>query len=376
MQANPLFPIKGEFPVLEKDLNVDIVVVGAGIAGISAAYSFANAGYKTVILEEQEVGAGATSASSGILYYGTGTTFTNAIELFGKKNAEMIWKESKKTIEEIEKLIEKNSIECDFRRPGAIMAAKNEQERDFLEKELQNLNSIGFEGEILDSKEIKNYYTEREFVAGLNQSFVPQIAPGLFTVGLAKAANIDIYSKTPLIKYEELDGQIIVETPKAKVKAQKILFATNRKPFFGLENHFSVENSVIYASKKLGEKKLKEIWPEHRIIWTLEDKYDIIYEHDGRAILELYYSKGAQEKMKYYFTSFEFNKEFVWGDAWAKTKDWLPIFGRISKNVFISIAMGDQGIVMGHTTGRKAVKLMEQEEDEFLRLVSPSRFGL
>ena len=374
-QANPLFPVKEQFPILDKDTSADIVIIGAGIAGISSAYHLAIKGYKVVVLEEQEIGAGATSASSGILYYGTGTDLVDSINLYGKENAEMLWEESKESIGLIEKIIEKDNLSCDLRKPGALIVAKNEEEQEFLEKELACLKSIGFQGELLQRDEIKNYYTGKEFLAALKQDSVIQIAPALYTVGLAKIANIEVYNSSPLISYKEENNSIIVETPKAKIKTQKLLFATNRKPFFGLEKNFFIENSVILASKKLSEAQIKAIWPEHKIIWTLEDKYDIIYEHDSRAILELYYFKGAKDKIKYYYENLDFMQEHTWGDSWSKTKDLLPIAGRIKDNVFAAIAMGDQGIVVGFTVGRKIVDIIEEKSNPFLELISPKRFG-
>ncbi len=275
-QANPLFPVNCEFPVLEKDLKAEVTVIGAGIAGMSSAYHLANKGYDVIVLEEQQIGSGATSASSGILYYGSGTELTKAISLFGKEKARLLWEESRKTIESVVDLIQKNSIECHFRNPGAIIAAKNKEEQLFLEKELENLNGIGFEGKILPGSEIKNHFSKREFSSGLLQDAVVQIAPALFTAGLADASNLKVYSSSPLLSYTEADGFITVQTPKAKIKTEKILFATNRKPFFGLESYFFIENSVILASKKMSSEQIRKILPEHKILWTMEEKYDII----------------------------------------------------------------------------------------------------
>lgn len=256
------------------------------------------------------------------------------------------------------------------------MVAKNGEEKTFLEEELKNLKDIGLGGDILEAKDIKNHFTLREFAAGLKQDSVIQISPALFSSALAKKMNLEVYTNSPLVNYRENGDSITIETPKAKVKAQKILFATNRKPFFGLENHFFIENSVILASKKLADQQIKTIWPDHKIIWTMEEKYDLFYEHDSRAILEFYYFKGARERIKYYFPDFEFSQEHTWGDSWAKTKDWLPILGKIKEGVYAAIAMGDQGIVIGFTAGRKIVDLLESREDTFLEIASPKRFNL
>ena len=112
MQSNILWPVKSDFPRLQKNIHADIAVVGGGIAGISCAYFLKQKGYKVVIVEKDEIGSGATGASSGILYHGSGTDFTETAKSMGRKNAELLWNESMHSIDEIERLVRRNSIDC------------------------------------------------------------------------------------------------------------------------------------------------------------------------------------------------------------------------------------------------------------------------
>jgi glycine/D-amino acid oxidase-like deaminating enzyme len=126
LQSNPIWPVKTRFPKLNDDINVDVGIIGGGIAGISSAYHLKNAGYRVAILEQDEIGSAATGASSGILYYGSGTNFVEAMALFGKEKAKFLWSETEKMINDITKLVEDNDIDCGLRKCGAIMVAKND----------------------------------------------------------------------------------------------------------------------------------------------------------------------------------------------------------------------------------------------------------
>jgi len=106
----------------------------------------------------------------------------------------------------------------------------------------------------------------------------------------------------------------------------------------------------------------------------MEDDYQLFYPHDGRNIMELYKIDGQKEAIrKFYPGGFEIGR--VWGFAWAKAKDWLPMIGKIGDNIFAAVAMGDQGITMSNTTGRKITYLLDGKDDDFLSLCSINRFN-
>ncbi len=375
MQGNPLWPVTKRFPKLAKDISTDIAIIGAGIAGISCAYYLNQAGYDTIVLEQEEVGSAATGASSGLLHYGSGTDLIDAINLFGEKKARTLWSESRETMQLIEDTVIKNNLTAGFIKPGAIMVAKTRLEQDYLEKEQKALKKIDIKTILLTASEIKNYYTGRDFLSGLEYPECSKIHPAVFAASLAENFNLKVFEYSPYKSFAETKDAIMVKTQNATIKSKKIIFATNLNPIFGLEKHFKMESSALIASKKLDNKEISKIWPNKKLIWTVtvNDDYDIIYHLDNRLILELYSLKTAKEKLPYWYPKgFAIDKQ--WGDSWAKSKDWLPIIGKVRDNIYVAIAMGDQGIVMGFTAGRKMKSLIEGKKDDFLTLTSNKRF--
>ncbi|MBI4895495.1 MAG: FAD-binding oxidoreductase [Candidatus Aenigmarchaeota archaeon] len=378
MQANPIWPIKSSFPTLEKDVRCDILIVGAGIAGISSAYYLMQKGYDVIVIEEDEIGSGATGASSGTLYFGTGLDVSSTIEIHGEKNTKIIWDETKESINIIEQLIKKYSIDCGFKNPGAISVAKTEEEVDHLLNNSKNLKTLGFSSEFLEQDQVKDFFKSRDFIAGLREPCM-QLKPALFCSELSKASGINVFSKSPMLDFKKGES-IVVNTPKARIKCSNLVIATNIKPIFGLENHCYIENTTIVASQVMKDK-IKEIWNKDTILWTVDDKYDILYTEDNRAMLDLFTSKGIDDKINFYYPSSGFKKEFIYGDSWFDTEDKMPILGNTknlpegSENINVAIAMGDQGIVTGFTSGRKIPLLMKNIKDTFLDLSSPNRFN-
>ncbi len=366
MQENPLRPVIQRFPKLGKDEKTEVLVVGGGITGVSCAYFLQEAGYDVVVIEMDEVGSGASGASSGILYYGTGSNFIPSAELWGKKTAELVWKETGKANNQLVKLIEKNSIDCGLRKIGAIMAADS-QHLELLQKEQKELSKIGLSHKILDTNEIKQFYNGASFQAGLHFHKCTQLYPALFAAGLAKEAGLRLYEHTKLIDC----ASGVAKTDSFKINYDKIVFATNDFPVPKFKSNFSQVSSVIAASQITDTTKF---FPEEKILWTMGDSYDIVYPHEKRMILEVFNFKDLKDKLFVYYPGLSFSVEHQWGSTWGRTQDWLPIAGKISKNVFAAIATSDQGSTVGFAIATKIKNMVENKNDNFLKLTDPKRF--
>ena len=374
MQANPIWQVKDRFPKLENDTEVDVAVIGGGMAGISCAHFLKQAGYRVAVLEEDEVGNAASGASSGILAYGSGTGFVEAAEMWGKENATLLWKETQEVIKSIQKVVEKKHIRCDARAIESIMVAKEAKDKQLLEDEHVALNEIGMKAtRLVPTEFIKKVFPGREFAAGLLFEETYQIMPAQFAAGLAQAYGIEVYEKSGMQSFKETDKGVVVKTADATVTCKHMLVATNLKPMFGLEKHYEIESSMIFASQKLAGD-MEKVFPQKKILWTTDLRYDLFYPHDGRAIFEVYSPKDKEQKLKLYFPNFDYKIEKQWGDSWSKAKDWLPIVGKVKPNISVALAMGDQGITMSWMSARKIASVIKGESDPLLEMMSPKRF--
>lgn len=353
-------------------MDADIIVAGSGIAGITCAHFLQEAGYKVLVLEENTISSGATGQSTGVLWYGSGINLVPTIEKFGEDKAGKLWNETDKTIKEMKSLVEKNNIGCELRNPGGIMCARNNEEDQFLQSEFEAMKRVGLRAKLMDAAEMKGYYLASSFTSGLVEE-CSQIRPLKFVVSLAKVMNINVWQKTPMLSYEEKNQEVLVKTSKQNLTCEKLIVATNLKPFIGFEKFFTKETTIALYSKALGQK-IKNIFPEEKIFWMIDDYYDMIYPLDKRVVLELFKFKEVKDKWENYFPYVDFDIEQKRFGSWAKSSDTLPIFGKVSENVIAAIAMGDQGIVMGLTCGRKALSVIENRKDDFLEMTDPKRF--
>lgn len=355
-------------------MDADIIIAGSGIAGMTCAHFLQEAGYKVLVLEEKTISSGATGQSTGVLWYGSGINLIPTIEKFGEDKAFKFWKETDETIKEMKKLIEKNEIGCELSSPGGIMCATTVQEDQILQNEFEAMKKIGLSAKLLDAAELKGYYLASTFTSGLMEQ-CSQIRPLKFVTSLAKIMNINAWQNTPMLGYEEGNQEVVVKTNKQNLKCEKLIVATNLKPFLGFEKFFTRETTTALYSKILGEK-IKNIFPEEKIFWKMDEYYDMIYPLDNRVVLELFKFKEVNTKWETYFPYLAFDEDQRRQGSWAKSADTFPIFGKVSANVISTIAMGDQGIVMGFTCGRKILNLVENRADEFLQMTDPKRFQI
>ncbi len=101
----------------------DVVVIGSGYTGLSAARSLAQRGVSVVVLEKETIGWGASSRNGGQVLTGLAVGPDALIKQVGADRAKALYATSLKGLDFIEELIRTEQIDCDFERVGHIEAA-------------------------------------------------------------------------------------------------------------------------------------------------------------------------------------------------------------------------------------------------------------
>jgi len=296
-----------------------------------------------------------------------------AINRYGEQDASILWRETNQTIRDMVSLIQKSRLECGFHHTGAIMVAKNELEETRIDREHAALAKIGLTTERLSGGAVENSFRGTKFTAGLSFDVCSVIHPAQFTAELSRKFSVPIYEKTPMTSFKEQPEGVTVQSPRANVICDRLILATNLEGFSGLERHFAEETTVVLASEETSD--IHRIWPEDKVIWTMEEKYDILYPLGKRLALELYQARQIKRKLAQYYAGVNFEIQHRWGDSWSKTADLLPLAGPLTNRVYAAMAMGDEGIVMGFTIGSRMHLAIEGRSDPILKMTSPRRFN-
>src|SRR5262245_21437257 len=104
------------FPRLDRNLAVDVAVIGGGITGITTAYLLKQAGHKVALLDRRRLAAMDTGHTTAHLTCVTDTRLTQLAHWYGEERARAAWLAGLTAISQIQQLIEAEDIACNFRR--------------------------------------------------------------------------------------------------------------------------------------------------------------------------------------------------------------------------------------------------------------------
>src|SRR5690606_22594825 len=101
---------------LSGDIRADVVVIGAGITGLSTAYHLCRAGKKVVILEQWQVGKGTTGSSTGNLYAPIDERLSSILSKHGEDTLKAVAASRLAAVDFIEQRVQEFNIDCEFHR--------------------------------------------------------------------------------------------------------------------------------------------------------------------------------------------------------------------------------------------------------------------
>ncbi len=127
---------KPAFARLRRDLDVDVAVVGAGIAGLSTAYALVREGKRVAVLDAAGFGAGMTAATTGHLSSAIDARFFDVEKVHGERAARRVAESHQAAIEEVAATVARERIVCGFERlPGYLFVSSAGADDSLLERE-------------------------------------------------------------------------------------------------------------------------------------------------------------------------------------------------------------------------------------------------
>src|ERR671914_1214068 len=105
-----------DFDPLLIDVECDVCIVGAGIAGISTAYLLARAGKQVVVLDDGPVAGGETGRTTAHLVNALDDRYYELERLHGERGARLAAESHTAAVDQIEEIVEREGIDCDFER--------------------------------------------------------------------------------------------------------------------------------------------------------------------------------------------------------------------------------------------------------------------
>ncbi len=239
-----------EFPSLNKDIQVDVAIVGGGISGITSGYLLANEGLNVAILEADKLLRGTTGHTTAKITAQHGLIYDEFISNFGKSNAKLYYEANKHALNFIKETIENEQIDCEFSMQDAYLYATTKESLFNLQKEADAYKKLGIEGELIENIpldiEIKNALMMKDqaqfhplkYLTKLIQSFVDKGG--------------QIFENTVAVNIDTGDNPAVLTRNESRVTAKFILICTHFPFYEGLglySTRMYADRSYVLAAK-------------------------------------------------------------------------------------------------------------------------------
>lgn len=142
------------YPEPGGDINVDVAIIGGGLAGIMAAEAVHRAGHTVAVFEADCVGGGETARSSAMVSYAHDNIYSRLISKHGLKTAKKYLMLNKRGLDDIRGIIKNYSLACGWRDCDMVLFATTDKGRKDLLREREAYEKLGEHTELTDKTEL------------------------------------------------------------------------------------------------------------------------------------------------------------------------------------------------------------------------------
>ena len=255
------------FPPLEGDVETDVCVIGAGIAGLTTAYLLTEQNQKVMLIDAHAIGTGETGRTTAH-FFPPDEWYHNIEKDFGADHATLVANSFSKAVDLVETIIGNEQIDCSFERLNGYLYAFSEKDFKNIEKEFDAARRAGVAVQKLEQVPGISF-TTGPCIQYPNQA---QFHPLNYLKGLAKAFvrnNGVIHCGTRALKIEGDKLMQTVSTNNGKITAKSVVVATNT-PF----NNKVVMHTkqAAYRTYVIGVRVPKKSVPRI-LMWDTGDPY-------------------------------------------------------------------------------------------------------
>ena len=260
-------------PPLETDRTVSVAIIGGGFAGLSTALHLSGQGTDAIVLEAQEPGWGASGNNGGQLNPGLKLDPDTIEATFGTDLGRRMIAFAYDTPVFTLDLIRRHRIACEARQNGTLRAAYHEANAAAVENTAQQCIRRGMPVTVLDRDALREATGTDRYVRAMLDRRGGDLQPLSYARGLAGAAiaaGAAIHGRTPATSLRREGGRWRIDTPRAVVRADKILIATNGFTddlWPGLRRTIVPVFSSIAATEPLPDDIARQIMPTRSVLY-------------------------------------------------------------------------------------------------------------
>ena len=214
---------------LGAELDVDVCVLGAGLAGLTVAREIARLGWSVIVLEAQSIAWSASGRNTGVVLPGFGVSPDALIERVGREEARALWSRSEAGAEYVREAA-RDMPGTELTENGWLLVSRTDDTTAFAHEAALMAGEFGTAVEPWPAERVRETLRSPHYFHGLHYPRGFSLHPLNYALGLAaaaEAAGARIFEDTPVLQIDPAGVRKRIVTQNARVRAAHVVLAGN-----------------------------------------------------------------------------------------------------------------------------------------------------
>ena len=346
---------------LRRDLDTDVLVIGAGITGAMVADALTTAGLQVVIVDRRGPAKGSTAASTALVQYEIDTPLTLLVRKIGKPQAMRAWRRARLAVDALAARLRELKVPDVLRRDSLYLAG-NVLDREQLAREHDARRAAGLASRYLDRAALRGFGVARDAaLLGYDNLVLDPRKATFALLDAALAHKARIFAPVDVADVEATRAGVTAITAQGqRIHCRHLVFATG----YELPHHVPRRGHRITSTWAIATTpQTRRLWPGQCVMWEAATPYLYVRTTpDGRVICggedEKFSDEDARDallrrktgvlarKLRRLLPGIDNTVEFAWTGTFGATATGLPTIGAVPglPHCWVALGYGGNGI--------------------------------
>ena len=375
-----------ERPQLAKDLDVDVCVVGGGLAGLTATRELARSGWSVALIEAGRLAARASGRNTGFVLPGFAAEPDRVIARVGFEQAKDLWALAQAGLDYVRNAVAEDAMPGVDPQDGWLYVSKTDNGDEFI-RLVGLLGELGCEIEGWPTERVRAVLRSERYFHAIHYLRAFHIHPLNYALGLALAAERDgarIFEHTPALSVDPAGVRKRIVTPAARLRADHVVLCGNLQ-IGGLMPRVAAAlvpvTTYVITTPPLGSRLAEAIEFRGAVSDTdLADNHYRVIDGDrlmwsGRATTwarnpNRYVHALTADIKKTYPQLGEVMSAYSWSGTLGNTIHRMPQLGELGHHVWLASGFGGHGLNTTAMAGNLIARAIV-ENDQTWRQFTP-----
>ena len=389
-------------PPLDGDISCDVLIVGGGFSGVSAALELLGRGLDVVLIERNMLGGSSSGRSGGFLMPDSELELNQLVARFGVTQAGDIWNAPTSGIQRLIERIKHYHVRCELVAQDSLFLGVGRRGQDAVRAEGRAREQCGFDDHTIhDDASLRSVVGAAGYSGALGYPGTYGVNPLACVQGFKKVLLADgmrVFEKSELLK---LEGHT-AHTSGGRVTAGQIILAMDKvqRDVTPLADEIYQAQTFMSVSERLSDRQVARLFPGGRALQCWDSRTVYTYFRltadqrllvGGGTLISTFLRKAGDNPRIIGRVIRGFKRHFPWLEKlpfiqyWPgyidTTRDFLPIIARVARRPYLQLILGVVGLpwaaFAGAYAARQAVGAPDEDDAKYARYFSGRRrFGV